>query len=117
MGYWSVFTSVDKLDEHCDYTVAGASADEALQAAERVLPKSGRVVVRRDANSAVVATTVRHTPAWAWAAAILPVLFVRFDRTATITVTEESGGAVLHARGKLDTRAASRLRALRTAAA
>ena len=121
MGYWSVFASVDSLDDNCDYVVS-EDPDDALQAVLETLPMAGRVSCEQLPDGSVRATTMQHTPAWVLAGWLIPplgitlTLAVRVKRTATVTATATPTGSVLHARGKLDTRAASRLRSLRAAA-
>ena len=121
VGYWSVFASVDSLDDSCDYPVP-VDADDALRAVLGTVPMPGRVSCEQLPDGSVRATTTQHTPAWVFAAWLLPpvglalTLAVRVNRTATVTATATPTGSVLHARGKLDTGAASRLRSLRAPA-
>jgi hypothetical protein len=110
MAYWSVFRSVDYMDEHCDYPLP-QQREAALAAATQALAEDGRVVVEPNEEGLSV-TTVLHTPAWAWVGLVW-LVFVRRERHAVITAAESPQGSTLHVRGKLDTRAASRLRALR----
>jgi hypothetical protein len=113
MGYWSVLTSVDYMDEHCDYVVP-LTASAALDAVEKAISRTGRVVAERVSDDELRALTVKHTPAWAFAVP-LGWLLIRKDCTANIKVSETETGTVLTVRGKLDTRAASQVRALRAA--
>ena len=112
MGYWSVLSSVDYMDANCDYLVAG-SESAALDAAAAAVERRGRVAVDRPDPQTLTVRTVHHTPAWAFFNVLMP--FVRKERVATITAAPGPSGTVLQVRGKLDTRAASQLRALRTA--
>ena len=111
MGYWSILTSVDYLDDDCNYELL-LPPGEALAEIERVLPREGRVTASRTDPNTVVATTIKHTPAWAWAVPLGP-LFLRTDCRADITVSGDGNRSVARVRGKLDTRAASRIRDLR----
>ena len=113
MSYWSVFRSVDYMDEHCDYELPG-SREVALSTATQALSEEDRVVVGPGGDEGLEVLTVKHTPAWAWVGLAM-LLFVRKQPRCVITTSEAPGGTVLHVRGKLDTRAASRLRALRVA--
>jgi hypothetical protein len=113
MGYWSVFAPVDYMDEHSDYPVS-LSPDAATARVMEVVPRPGRVTLERDDAGKLVATTVKNTPAWAW---IIPLgwALIRRNCYAQIEVTAAPGGSLISARGKLDNRAATRLRALRNA--
>jgi hypothetical protein len=113
VGYWSILSSVDTLDEHCDYPVA-MDADSALRTVETVLSKPGRVICESQPDGSIKVRTVQHTPAWAFIG-LVPLLFVRRERVADVTVTSAPIGSVVHARGRLDTKAATRLRDLRAA--
>ena len=111
MAKWSVFRSLDVMDEHSDYPVP-LNASDALAAAQGMLVEAGRVEVETQGDSVLV-RTVQHTPAWAFVG-LVPLLFFRKTRHATLTVTPGEGdSSVLHARGRLDTNAATRLRGLR----
>jgi hypothetical protein len=112
MGYWSIFASVDYMDEHSNYLLP-MSVEQALDATEQSLTRPGRVEVQRTPDGGLVALTVKHTPAWA--VPDIFVFFIRKTRRAEITVRESPRGAVVSVRGKLDTEAASNLRALCTA--
>jgi hypothetical protein len=111
-------TSVDLLDENCNYEVAMDPA-AAMAAAEAAVFAADRVLVRRvpyDGGGEVVeALTTKHTPAWAFLVPFALLPFLRVDRLASITVEPTPSGSVIHARGTLDTSAAQRLRALRAA--
>jgi hypothetical protein len=112
MGHWSVFASVDYMDENSNYDLS-MTPEKALETAELALTSHGRVEVRRTERGLEV-RTVKHTPAWALAT-LIGWLFIRQTRNATVTVQESRRGAVLAVRGSLDTRAALRLRALAVA--
>ena len=112
MGYWSVFASVDYMDENSNYELP-MPVEQALEATERALTQPDRVECQRTSESGLVALTVMHTPAWAMGNILM--LFVRVTRRAEVVVRESPRGAVASVRGRLDTRAVSRLRALATA--
>ena len=112
MSYWSILSSVDYMDANSNVTVA-LDQDAALDAAAAAVEAPGRVEVSR-VDGELTVSTVKHTPAWA--VLTIFVFFIRKTLTATITARQSDGGTVLEARGKLDTTAASRLRALGKAA-
>ena len=120
MGYWSIMSSVDTLDDSSNVPVA-MSADEALAAAEAATSRPGRVVVSRRGEGELQAVTVQHTPAWALGLLVMPIVgivttfAVRVNREATIRVVPAERGSVIQMRGRLDTRAAAALRKLAAA--
>jgi len=112
MGYWSVFTSTDFMDDHCNY-VLPLSVEQAMVALEQALARPGRVECQRASETELTVLTVMHTPAWTWVV-LWPwlLLFVRKTRRARATVAASGNRAVVSVRGTLDTAAASRIRAL-----
>jgi len=84
----------------------------------------GRVQGGFTPDGALHADTTNHTPGWALmliASPVFPIgliltLAVRKTRHAVITASATPTGSVLHLRGKLDTRAANRIRAMSAAA-
>jgi hypothetical protein len=121
VGYWSIFAGADAMDEHSNFPIAMEPV-AALQKVEQVIVRPGRVVCERAGDDEVQVTTVKYTPAWAFAGLILPpigvvlLLTVRTSRRAQIRAVPTAEGSELQVRGKLDTRAAERLRQLRFAA-
>jgi hypothetical protein len=119
VGYWSILSSVDEMDDNSNFEISMVG-DEAMQAVETALTRPGRVVCQRISDTDLLATTVKQTPAWAYAGlVVLPIgivllASVRVERIATIRFDPSPHGVVLRVRGQLDTKAASRLRALRT---
>lgn len=120
MGYWSIFASVDELDDRCNYEVP-MSLPDALAAAAKILPAPDRVIVQSIGDAELTVTTIKHTPAWVIIGWLLPpvglvlTLTVRSDRSSAIKVRAAESGSVIEARGRLDTQAASRLRSLQAA--
>ena len=118
MGYWAILSSVDEMDEHSDFAVNSSSA-AAVQTLREILPAPGRVACEQIGEFELDVLTLKHTPAWVFLGLVIPVIAlvlmfaVRVTRRARVTVESSPTGCVLHVRGKLDTRAAVRLRALR----
>jgi hypothetical protein len=95
-------------------TVALPPGDPANAVAE-ILTERGRVECAVVSDKEVRVTTRRHTPAWAFIG-LLPLLLVRKERRAIVSVAREADGVVLTVSGSIDTLALSRLRATRSPA-
>jgi hypothetical protein len=111
MGYWSIMSSVDRIQDHTYLT--SLSADSAVAALESTLPIAARVTCDRIGEHDLQVTTVNYTPAWAFVL-LVAVCFIRQTRQARISVESQPAGSAIRVDGDLDTQSAARLRALRT---
>jgi hypothetical protein len=105
-------SAVDDLNsEH--YRLEAPPA-QAVAQLEQVLPAPNRVTVERTDDLTLVATTTKHTPAWAFIG-LIPLLFVRRNREATLVAKADGSGTMLRTNGRLDHAAARRMRELAVA--
>ena len=105
-AYWCMYSSVDDFDSHFHVDQPPASALAAIATA---IPRGSRVFCEQQSDGTLLATTVKHTPGWAFAIPFAP-LFVRRTERATISATEHPRGAEVSVIGRLDSTSAHRMR-------
>lgn len=105
-AYWAIYSSVDNFDSH--YHVGQAPAP-TLAAIAKVVPRGSRVFCEEQPDGSLLATTVKHTPGWAFAIPGGPY-FIRRTEHAVITATEHPHGSEVTVIGKLDSTSAHRMR-------
>ncbi|MGQ0632386.1 MAG: hypothetical protein ACT4P1_15305 [Sporichthyaceae bacterium] len=109
MGYWSVLSSVDDMEGRTLLLpMVGAAAVEAV---ERAVQRPDRVLCERTADGALIARTIKYTPAWAYLGPLL-LLIIRRTRVANFTFAGHAHGTALTVHGRLDTRSAEALRSM-----
>ena len=105
-AHWSIYSSVDDFDSHFHVDQPPV---QTLTAIATVLPRRSRVFCEEQPDGSLLATTVKHTPGWAFVIPFAP-LFVRRTERAVITATEHPRGSEVNVVGRLDSTSAHQMR-------